>query len=167
MGIPDFTGLKRLFICFILLVMGLGFALGLLVSCQRPQGPEKAILSQSVSLILDTTTTTPTDSLMMVEGPKTVVVGGRKVKVGRGGTLIIQTAPNNVASVVGKAKAPLAVGPQAQAVEVEKPQNSAVSLGDNSPTSTSLPAPKNNWYWWLLGGVALSVATYLWLRTRK
>ncbi|QNE39002.1 hypothetical protein F1C16_05250 [Hymenobacter sp. NBH84] len=166
METPDFSGLKRLFIIFCLLVLAVGFALGVLVSCQRPIGAEKAIISTPISLSIDSLHNAYPDTIRAVDGPKTVVIGGKKVKVKKGGTLIVQTAPNSVSSVVGKAKAPVAVGPQSQATEVIKPQNSAITTGKDSPASTSVKESNNNSLLFILVAIVVTClgGFYLWLK---
>ncbi|UOR05876.1 hypothetical protein MUN82_01960 [Hymenobacter aerilatus] len=169
MGTPDFSGLTRLFIIFCLFILALGFALGVLVSCQRPQGPEKTILSAPITLTIDSIHNTYPDTIKAVDGPKTVVIGGRKVKVKRGGTLIVQTGSNSVASSVQKAKAPVAVAAkEAQATQVVKPQNSPTTVAKEAQVTTSVKESNNNNLLFILVAIVVTClgGFYLWLKKK-
>lgn len=87
------------------------------------------------------------DSLKWVVVDKQIkhVIAARKIK--NKGTIIIQTGAGSVASAVGKAKAPVAVAAH-DAVAIEKPKNSAVTTGPNSPATAT--TEKAGFPWWIL-----------------
>ncbi|WP_220613263.1 hypothetical protein [Hymenobacter sp. HSC-4F20] len=127
------------------------------VGCTRNPAIEP-VCSTVASLSLDNVTP---DTLHVLKGPKTINLEGKKIKLKRGATLVIQQGQTNTATTIGKAKnSTLAVGEGATATDNTKAghkANGGVAVGDNNAATGSQEVRETGWPWYVWSALGIGM----------
>lgn len=134
------------------------------IGCVRPTTDttvSEPVSSPVAPLSLDSLGQVHSDSVRVLGGPKTLYLQGKKIKLRRGATLVIQQGSGNAATTVTKAKnSTVVIGEGGTAADNRKTGNKAqggVALGNDNAAQGSQKVQEAGWPWYVWAALAGAV----------